>query len=305
MEFNNFRYVWLDGEKIPWEEAKVHVMTHAIHYGTSVIEGIRAYASHNNLYIFRLEDHVKRLLDSARVYSLNIKYSKEEIIKAIIDIIKYNQIKSSCYIRPIGFAGFNGIDLYINDNSLVHLAILLFRFEGYLNINGIKAAVSSWRRISDPSLPPLAKAGGNYLNSVLATQECKKNNYDEAIMLDSQGNVSEAPGENVFIIRNGRIFTPGLSSGILEGITRDTAINIAKDLGYEVIERSIPRTELYLAEEIFLTGTAAEITPVISIDNHKVGDGKVGRITSIIKDTYSKAVRGDIEKYRGWLTPVY
>ncbi|RMF29912.1 MAG: branched-chain amino acid transaminase [Candidatus Nitrosothermus koennekii] len=305
MEFNNFRYVWFDGNIIEWEDAKVPLMTHALHYGTSVIEGIRAYASNDNLYVFRLKEHMSRLLNSAKVYSMNIKYSLDEMVDAVIDIIKKNEVRRSCYIRPIGFIGFHGIDLNVTRDSPAHLAIMVFRFEQYLNSSGIRVCISSWRRISDPSVPPLAKAGGNYLNSVLATQECKRNGYDEAIMLDSNGNVSEAPGENIFIVRDKKIYTPALSSGVLEGITRDTAITIAKDLGYEVIERSIPRTELYISDEIFVTGTAAEITPVISVDNNIIGDGKEGEVTKSIRETYSKTVRGEVSKYMHWLTPVW
>jgi len=304
MEFNNFRYVWFDNNIIEWEEAKVPLMTHALHYGTSVIEGIRAYKS-DNLYIFRLEDHIRRLLNSAKVYSINIKYSLDEIVNAVINLLRKNEINVSCYIRPIGFVGFHGIDLNVTLNSPAHLAIMVFRFEQYLNSNGIRVCISSWRRISDPSTPPLAKAGGNYLNSVLATQECKRNNYDESIMLDLYGNVSEAPGENIFIVRNNKLYTPPLSSSVLEGITRDTAIRLAKDLGYEVIERPIPRTELYISDEIFVTGTAAEITPIISVDNVLINNGKEGAITSSIREKYRKCVRGELEEYKQWLTQVW
>jgi branched-chain amino acid aminotransferase len=304
MEFNNFRYVWFDNNIIEWEEAKVPLMTHALHYGTSVIEGIRAYKS-DNLYIFRLEDHIRRLLNSAKVYSINIKYSLDEIANAVINLLRKNEINVSCYIRPIGFVGFHGIDLNVTLNSPAHLAIMVFRFEQYLNSNGIRVCISSWRRISDPSTPPLAKAGGNYLNSVLATQECKRNNYDESIMLDLYGNVSEAPGENIFIVRNNKLYTPPLSSSVLEGITRDTAIRLAKDLGYEVIERPIPRTELYISDEIFVTGTAAEITPIISVDNVLINNGKEGAITSSIREKYRKCVRGELEEYKQWLTQVW
>ncbi len=304
MEFNNFRYVWFDDNIIEWDQARVPLMTHALHYGTSVIEGIRAYNS-NNLYIFRLEDHIKRLLNSARIYSINIKYDLEHIINAILEVIRKNKINVSCYIRPIGFVGFHGIDLNVTMDSPAHLAIMVFRFEQYLNAKGIRVCISSWRRINDPSIPPLAKAGGNYLNSVLATQECKRNNYDEAILLDLHGNVSEAPGENIFIVRNNKLYTPPISSGVLEGITRDTAIKLARDLGYEVVERVIPRTELYISDEIFVTGTAAEITPVISIDNILINDGKEGPITKSIRDRYGKCVRRELEEYKHWLIPVW
>lgn len=305
MEFKEFNYVWFDGQTIEWKDAKVPVMTHAIHYGTSVIEGIRAYSAKNNLYIFRLADHMKRLHRSASVYSIAVKYSIDELVDATVQIIKKNQIKSSCYIRPLTFVGFHGIDLNVTEKSPSHTAILIFTFEEYLNSKGIRCMISSWRRINDLSTPPLAKAGGNYINSVLATQECKRNGYDEAIMLDRDGMVSEAPGENVFIVRDGKIFTPPVASSVLEGITRDSAMKIAKDMGYELFERPIPRTELYLSDEIFLTGTAAEVTPVISVDGHQIGDGKEGTITRSIRELYSKVVRADVKAYMDWLTPVW
>ncbi|MFQ5940246.1 MAG: branched-chain amino acid transaminase [Nitrososphaerales archaeon] len=305
MQFKEFSNVWFDGEIIKWENAKVPIMTHAMHYGTSVIEGIRAYAAKDNLYIFRLADHMKRLRKSASVYSIDVKYNIKALIDATVEVIKNNQIKSSCYVRPIAFVGFHGIDLAVTEKSPSHVAILLFTFDQYLNSKGIRVCISTWRRINDLSTPPIAKAGGNYLNSVLATQECKRNGYDEAIMLDNYGMVSEAPGENVFIVREGKIYTPPVSSSVLEGITRDTTISIAKDMGYELIERTIPRTELYMSDEIFLTGTAAEVTPVISVDEHRIGDGVEGPITKILRDRYSKAVTADIKEYMHWLVPVW
>jgi len=305
MQFKEFGYVWFDGEIVEWADAKVPVMTHAIHYGTSVIEGIRAYAAKDNLYVFRLADHMKRLHKSANVYSIGVKYGIKELVDATVEIIRKNQIKSSCYIRPIAFVGFHGIDLSVSEKSPSHMAILLFTFDQYLNSKGIRVCISTWRRINDLSTPPLAKAGGNYLNSVLATQECKRNGYDEAIMLDSYGMVSEAPGENVFIVRDGRIFTPPISSSVLEGITRDTVITVAKDLGYELVERAIPRTELYISDEIFLTGTAAEVTPVISVDGRTICDGMEGPVSKRIRETYSKIVRADMKEYMHWLVPVW
>lgn len=305
MEFKEFNYVWFDGRIVEWNDAKVPVMTHAIHYGTSVIEGIRAYATKNNLYIFRPADHMKRLHRSAAVYSIPMKHSINELVDATVEIVKKNQIKSSCYIRPLTFVGFHGIDLNVNEKSPTHTAILVFTFEQYLNSKGIRACISSWRRINDQSTPPLAKAGGNYINSILATQECKRNGYDEAIMLDKDGNVSEAPGENVFIVRDGRIFTPPVSSSVLEGVTRDSAIKVAKDMGYDLVERAIPRTELYLSDEIFLTGTAAEVTPVVSVDGNQIGDGNEGTVTKSIREMYSKIVRAEVKAYMDWLTPVW
>src|SRR6476660_985951 len=271
--------VWFDGQYLKWEEAKVPIFVHALHYGTAVFEGIRAYSSDDNLYIFRLRDHMQRLHKSANVYSFTTKFSVDELCNATVELIRKNAIRESCYIRPLTFVGLHGIDLNVTKNSPTHTTIIIFPFAKYFSGDGISVCISSWRRIDDDSMPPMAKASGNYLNSVLATQECRRNGYDESILLDYNGNVSEAPGENIFIVRRNKIYTPSLSDSILEGITRDTAIIIAHNLGYEVIERSINRSELYTADEIFVTGTAAEITPIISVDSHSIGNGMVGKIT--------------------------
>ena len=299
------RFAWLDGKFVKEDEAKVSVMTHAIHYGTSVFEGLRGYWNSKNLYIFRLDDHIKRFRNSGRIYSISLKFTNNEISNAIINLCKKNKIRNSCYIRPFYFVGRYGINLHITENAPTHAAIVVFPFGDLFNKNGIKAGVSSWRRIHDISTPPLAKMGGNYLNSILATQECKRNGYDEAILLDQLGNVSEAPGENIFLVRNKKLITPPTSSSALEGITKDSVIKIAQDMEYEVIEREITRTELYLADEIFLTGTAAEITPVISIDGKKIGVGRSGNITKKLRSIYSGIVLGRNEKYSHWVTSVY
>jgi branched-chain amino acid aminotransferase len=216
-------------------------------------------------------------------------------------------MRESCYIRPLSFVGVHGIDLNVNYESPTHTVIIVFPFQKYFKTEGIRAGVSSWRRIHDSSIPPIAKAGGNYLNSILATQECKRHGYDEAIMLDRDGNVSEAPGENIFVIKNKIIYTPSIDSSILEGITRDTVIKLAQDLGYNIVERAISRSELYTAEEIFLTGTAAEIIGVISVDGKNIGDGKEGQITKTIKNIYHEIAtcENTNENYRGWTTTVW
>jgi branched-chain amino acid aminotransferase len=299
------KFVWFDGKIVKDEDAKVPVMTHAIHYGTSVFEGLRGYWNSKNLYIFRLDDHIKRFRNSGKVYSISLRFTDKEIANAIIDLCKKNNVKESCYIRPFYFVGRHGINLHVTEDTPTHAAIVMFPFGELFNKNGIKAGISSWRRISDMSTPPLAKMGGNYLNSILATQESKRNGYDEAILLDHLGNISEAPGENIFIIRNGKLLTPPPSSSALEGITKDSVIEIAKDLGYQTIEREIPRTEIYFADEVFLTGTAAEITPVISIDGKKIGDGKTGKITGKIRTIYSDVTVGKNKKYSKWITAVY
>ena len=299
------KFVWFDGKLVRDEDAKVPVMTHAIHYGTSVFEGLRGYWNSKNLNIFRLQDHIKRFRNSGKVYSIALRFTDKEIANAIIQICKKNNVKESCYIRPFYFIGKHGINLHVTENTPTHAAIVMFPFGELFNRNGIKVGISSWRRIHDISTPPLAKMGGNYLNSILATQESKRNGYDEAVLLDHLGNISEAPGENIFIIRDGKLLTPPPSSSALEGITKDSVVKIAEDLGYQTVEREIPRTEIYFADEVFLTGTAAEISPVISVDGKKVGDGKVGKITENIRKVYSDITMGKNKKYSKWITPVY
>ncbi len=299
------KFVWFDGKIVKDEDAKVPVMTHAIHYGTSVFEGLRGYWNSKNLNIFRLDDHIKRFRNSGKVYSISLRFTDKEMANAIIDLCKKNNVKESCYIRPFYFVGRHGINLHVTEDTPTHAAVVMFPFGELFNKNGIKTGISSWRRINDMSTPPLAKMGGNYLNSILATQESKRNGYDEAILLDHLGNISEAPGENIFMIRNGKLSTPPPSSSALEGITKDSVIEIAKDLDYQTIEREIPRTEIYFADEVFLTGTAAEITPVISIDGKKVGDGKAGKITGKIRTIYTDITMGKNKKYSKWITSVY
>ena len=257
MDTKGAEFVWFDGKLVEWYEAKIPIMTHALHYGIAVFEGIRAYASKDNLYIFRLNDHMNRLHHSAGIYSFCINYSSKDLCDATIDLLKKIDIKQSVYIRPLTFVGLHGIDLNITKDSPTHTMIIIFPFDKYFKGEGINACISSWRRIHDTTTPPMAKAAGNYLNSILATQESKRNGYDESIMLDLEGNVSEASGENIFVVRNNKIYTPYTANSTLQGITRDTAITIAENIGYELIERPISRTELYLADELFLTGTAA------------------------------------------------
>ena len=298
-------FVWFDGQYLKWEEAKVPIFVHALHYGTAVFEGIRAYPSDDNLYIFRLREHMERLRKSANVYSFTTKFSVDELCKAAVDLIRKNGIRESCYIRPLTFVGMHGIDLNVTKNSPTHTTIIIFPFAKYFKGDGISACISSWRRIDDESIPPMAKASGNYLNSVLATQECRRNGYDESILLDRNGCVSEASGENIFVVRNGKLHTPQLSDSILEGITRNTAITIAGELGYDVVERPISRTELYLADEIFLTGTAAEIIAITKIDGNVIGNGREGTMTKSIRENYERIVIGKSEKFMGWLTPTW
>jgi branched-chain amino acid aminotransferase len=305
MRTKGAEFIWFDGRFVKWEEATIPVMSHVLHYGTSVFEGIRAYFAKNNLYIFRLRDHMERLHRSARVYSFALNYSAKELCDATIDLLKRVSIKESCYIRPLTFVGIHGIDLNITKDSPTHTVIIIFPFAKYFKEEGIKACVSSWRRIHDTSTPPMAKAAGNYLNSILATQESRNNGYNESILLDTEGNVSEAAGENIFIVRNKKIYTPFTAFSVLEGITRDSAMTIARNIGYELAERPIVRTELYMADEVFLTGTAAEIIAVTNIDGLQIGDGREGPVTRSIREMYTKIVSAEIKDYLGWLTPVW
>ncbi len=299
------KYVWFDGKFVTLDKAKVPITTHALHYGTSIFEGIRAYWNGSNLYVFRLDEHVKRFRKSGQFYNISLNFSDKEMSDAIIGICKKNKIKKSCYIRPFYFVGDYGINLHVTAKAPTSVAIFSFPFGDLFDKNGITAGVVSWRKFSDNSIPPQAKMGGNYLNSIIATQEAKKNGFDEAILLDHNGNVSEAPGENIFIVRNGQLITPPLSSSALEGITRDAIIKVGRDLDMEVLEREVTRSELTTSDEIFLTGTAAEITPIISIDGAKIGNGKPGSITKKMMNEYQDIVMSHNEEYSHWLTPVY
>jgi branched-chain amino acid aminotransferase len=305
VKFPLSKFVWLDGKYVTLDKAKVPVTTHAIHYGTSVFEGIRAYWNSKNLFVFRLEDHMKRFRNSGKFYSISLNFTNKQIENAIINLCKKNNMKKTCYIRPFYFVGDYGINLHVTEKAPTNVAIFMFPFGDLFNKKGITAGVSSWRKFSVSSTPPQAKMGGNYLNSILATQEAKRNGYDEAILLDKLGNVSEAPGENIFIVKDDEIITPPLSSSALAGITRDSIFELAEDRGYKVVIREITRSELYIADEVFLSGTAAEITPIIRIDQNIVGNGKTGIITSELIADYTDVVMNRNKKYSEWLTPVY
>ena len=305
VKFPLSKFVWFDGKYVTLDKAKVPVTTHAIHYGTSVFEGIRAYWNSKNLFLFRLEDHMKRFRNSGKFYSISLNFTNKQIENAIINLCKKNNMKKTCYIRPFYFVGDYGINLHVTEKAPTNVAIFMFPFGDLFNKKGITAGVSSWRKFSVLSTPPQAKMGGNYLNSILATQEAKRNGYDEAILLDKLGNVSEAPGENIFIVKDDEIITPPLSSSALAGITRDSIFELAEDRGYKVVIREITRSELYIADEVFLSGTAAEITPIVRIDQNIIGNGKVGIITSELISDYTDVVMNRNKKYSEWLTPVY
>ena len=299
------KYIWFDGKFLTHDKAKVPVTTHAIHYGTSIFEGIRAYKNKENLFIFRLNEHVKRFRNSGKYYNISLRFSDNEIKKAIINLCRKNKIKKSCYIRPFYFVGQYGINLHVTKKAPTHVAIFSFPFGDLFNKNGITSCISIWRKFSDASTPTQAKMGGNYLNSILATQDAKNRGFDEAILLDKNGYVSEAPGENIFIIKNNTLFTPPLSSSALDGITRRSILTFSKDLGLKTKIKNITKEELKSSNEVFLSGTAAEITPIIQIDKKKISSGKIGNLTKTIMEKYHDIVMNKSKKYSKWVTPVY
>ena len=298
--------IWHNGELVAWEDAKVHVLTHGLHYGTSVFEGERAYATQRGPAIFRHQDHLARLLASAKLYYMPVPYTLEQLRSATHELIAANGL-SACYIRPIVFRGYGQMGLNPLDCE-VSVSIAVWPWGAYLGeqaaVEGVRAKVASWRRISSDSLIPHAKASGQYLNSVLAKIEATKAGYQESILLDSHGFVSEGTGENIFVVRDGRILTPPQTAGILDGISRRSIITIAGDLGYEILERDVARAELYLADEVFLSGTAAELVPVCEIDDQVVGSGARGSVTAAIQGVFFDALHGRSERYAEWLDVV-
>ena len=293
--------IWRNGEFLPWDDAKTHVLTHGLHYGTGVFEGVRCYETERGPAIFRHADHLARLEKSAELYYLELPYSQEEIGEATRELVRRNGL-GSCYIRPLAYRGYGNLGLYATD-APVDVIVAAFPWGVYLGEegakHGIRAKVSSWRALSGDSLIPHSKAAGQYLNSVLAKTEAQKAGYEEAILLDQHGHVSEGSGENVFVIRDGTLITPGHTNAILDGITRASVVQIATDLGYKVEERDIARAELYLADEVFLTGTAAELVPVREIDEHSIGEP--GEITRVIQKKLDDALHGRAEEYLEWL----
>ena len=298
--------IWRDGQLIPWDEATIHVMSHVVHYGSSVFEGIRCYETPNGPAVFRMRDHLKRLEDSCRIYRMALPYGVDALSQACLETVSANEVRH-CYLRPVVVRtgeqmGVNPIDVP------VETFIIAWKWGRYLGedaiTNGVDACVSSWRRAAPDTFPTLAKAGGNYLSSQLSKAEARLDRYAEGIMLDSFGFVSEGSGENLFLVRDGVLLTSPLSSAILGGITRDSVIRIARDLGIEVREMTIPREMLYIADEVFFSGTAAELTPVRSVDRIQVGEGRPGPITRAIQEQFMGIATGKIEDRYGWLTYV-
>ncbi len=296
--------IWMNGEFVAWDDANVHVLSHGLHYGTGVFEGIRAYETDRGTAVFRHREHLRRLHQSADLYYLPLPYSVEELREATNELIRRNGL-ASCYIRPLAFRGYGEMGLFAK-SSPIDVIIATWPWGAYLGeeskLKGIRAKVSSWRRISPSGLIPHAKASGQYLNSILAKTESHNAGYDEAILLDDRGMVCEGSGENIFVVREGKIITPPHTASILDGISRKSVMQVAQDLGFTVVERDISRSELYLAEEIFLTGTAAELVPVREIDDHEITCP--GEITQAVQAKYEDALHGRAPEYAEWLDPV-
>lgn len=297
--------IWFNGKLVPWEKATVHVLTHALHYGSSVFEGIRAYETAKGVAIFRLADHTRRLFDSARIYRLDLPYSEAQISAACKAVVAANGLINGAYLRPIAFRGYGEIGVTPKVEPPTDVAIAAIEWGAYLGAegleNGVDACVSSWQRVAPNTIPAMAKAGGNYLSSLLIGHEARRLGFAEGIGLGPDGLVSEGAGENLFLVRDGVIYTPSLACSILGGLTRDTVIRLARECGLEVKESSIPREMLYLADELFFTGTAVEITPVRSVDRIKIGTGKRGPVTETLQRAFFGLFEGRTPDKWGWL----
>ncbi len=296
------KYIWFDGEMVPWADANVHVLSHALHYGTGIFEGIRAYETPDGTEVFRLTDHMVRLHHSAKAYNMKLEWAVEELVDAAKELLRVNGLESG-YIRPITFLELGAIGLNPS-GATVRTAIVTWRWGAYLGEegvrNGIRVRVSSWRRFSNTSFPN-AKATGTYINSILAKMEAVEAGYDEALMLNQDGVISEGSGENLFLVRNGVVYTPPVAVGCLDGLTRNAVMTLLAEEGYEIVEKVLDRSDLYYGDEVFFTGTAAEVTPVREIDDRPVGDGKPGPVTRLAQGLYADLVTGKLDKHREWL----
>lgn len=302
--------IWMDGEFVDWDEAQVHVLTHALHYGTGVFEGVRCYDTESGPAIFRLDAHLDRFYQSSQPYDMQIPHSREELTEATLELIRRQELES-CYIRPIAFYGYDRLGLNPKDPTEIPIrtAVACWPWGEYLGEEsleeGVDVMISSWRKYASSQIPTNAKTTGPYVNSVLAGEEARRHGFTEAIILNEDGNVAEGPGENIFLVRDGEIYTPGLAEGILEGITRDSAITIARDLGYIVHdEATISRGELTTADELFFTGTAAEVTPIRSVGNVTINSGTTGPITDEIQTRFFDVVKRRVDEYDDWFRMV-
>jgi len=302
------KFIWHDGEFVPWEEATVHVLTHALHYGSSVFEGIRVYKSPAGPVGLRLSDHVRRMFSSAKVYYLEIPFSADQLTSACKEVVLRNGLTDGAYIRPVAFRGYGEMGVAGNPEDPAHCSIAAWEWGSYLGEggleNGVDVCISSWQRVAPNTLPTLAKAGGNYLSSLLVTLEARRLGFAEGIALNSAGFVSEGAGENLFLVREGTLHTPPVSASILAGLTRDMVMKLAQSIGLDVVEENIPREMLYIAEEVFLTGTAAEITPVRSVDRIAVGNGTRGPVTARLQEQFFGLFDGSTPDQWGWLEPI-
>lgn len=301
-------HIWMDGELVPWEQATVHVLTHTLHYGTGVFEGIRAYPTPNGVAVFRLTEHIERLLASAKILMLGCAYGRDELVAATKEVVRANELHEGCYVRPLIYLGYGEMGLNPLPCS-VNVAIAAWPWGTYLGdegvAQGIRLKVSSWQRHDPNAVPTAAKSTGMYLNSSLAKVEALKAGYDEALLLAPDGRVSECTGENIFVVRGGQVVTPpGSEAGALAGITQQTVETIAADLGFDVRHEALIRTDLYTADEAFLTGTAAEVVPIREVDDRTVGEGRPGPVTTQIQQAYFAAVRGELDQYKDWLDHV-
>jgi branched-chain amino acid aminotransferase len=295
--------IWHNGNLIPWEKAQIHVMSHVVHYGSSVFEGIRCYAQPQGSAVFRLPEHMQRLIDSARIYRMPLPYSLDQLSSAVVELIEANGV-APCYIRPIGFRGYG--ELGVNPkNSPIEVFIANYPWGKYVaGDHGADVCISSWNRLAPNTMPSLAKAGANYMNSQLIRMEADINGYAEGIALDVNGYLAEGSGENLFLIRNGVIYTPPLANSVLSGITRDSILTLARHFGIPVVEQSLPRELIYIADEVFFVGTAAEVTPIRSVDRIVIGDGHTGPITKQLSEEFFGIANGLKPDRYGWLTPV-
>lgn len=294
-------YIWKNGALVPWAQATTHVLTHSLHYGTAVFEGLRCYKTDDGSAVFRLREHMERLDRSARIICMELPYSVDQLVEATEETIRANKLES-CYIRPIVYRGYGAMG--VNPRPApVDVVIAMWSWEAYLGLdaleNGISVGISSWRQRSVNATPGAVKASGGYLNSGLAHMEAIDHGYGEAILLNESGMVAEGSGENIFVVRNGVLSTPPLSDGILEGLTRDSIIQVARDMGYPVVEESLVRTDLYVADEVFMTGSAAELTPIGSVDNRVIG--KPGEVTKAIQERFFDIIHGRVPEYEAWL----
>jgi branched-chain amino acid aminotransferase len=302
------KFIWHEGRLVPWEQATVHVLSHALHYGSSVFEGIRVYPTPQGAVGFRLTDHIRRLFHSAKIYRMKIPYSREALTAACREVVRENALLKGAYIRPIAFRGYGELGVAGNIEQPASVSIAAWEWGSYLGDGaleqGVDVCVSSWQRVAPNTVPALAKAGGNYLSSALVTLEARRLGFAEGLALSVDGYVSEGAGENLFLVQNGKLYTPPVAASILSGITRDTVARLAESLGLEVLEQNIPRELLYIADEVFLTGTAAEITPVRSVDKITIGEGKRGPITERLQKLFFGLFDGSTVDRWNWLEPI-